>query len=366
MKNKYYSLDRILSQAPDARYYMMIGQRSNGKTYACLKHCLEEYFEKGSQFAIIRRWREDFKGKRGQSMFAGLVENGVIEDLSEGMFTGVEYYRNAWYFANYDEDGKAKKAPDPFAYAFALTEMEHDKSTSYPNIRNVFFDEFLTKGYYLPDEFIVFCNVLSTIIRDRDDVKVFMCANTVSKYNPYAEDMGLHKFNEMQPGDLDIYQFGESALQVAVEFTDMPAKKKASDVYFAFDKPELDMIKGQGTTWELSLYPTCPVKILPKHIRFVYFIRFNHHIYQCEICRVDNMNFTYIHKKSTDIKDEDKDIIFQQEYDARPNIQRFINKPNSNLHKKIWTYFAFDNVYYQDNSVGDAIEQYLNWCHTNA
>ena len=52
--------------------------------------------------------------------------------------------------------------------------MEHDKSNSYPSINTVIFDEFLTRRFYVPDEFILFMNVLSTIIRLRDNVKIFM------------------------------------------------------------------------------------------------------------------------------------------------------------------------------------------------
>ena len=61
----------------------------------------------------------------------------------------------------------------PFCYAFALSELEHDKSTAYPNVTTVLFDEFLSRKSYLPDEFVLFMNTLSTIIRERDNVKIY-------------------------------------------------------------------------------------------------------------------------------------------------------------------------------------------------
>ena len=60
MKPKYYSLDNILKK--NARYNMIFGERSNGKTYSVLDYAVKEYFKTGNQLAVLRRWREDFKG----------------------------------------------------------------------------------------------------------------------------------------------------------------------------------------------------------------------------------------------------------------------------------------------------------------
>ena len=45
MTMKYYSLKPILKRK--AVYNVIIGERSNGKTFACLKLALENYFTKG-------------------------------------------------------------------------------------------------------------------------------------------------------------------------------------------------------------------------------------------------------------------------------------------------------------------------------
>ena len=64
----------------------------------------------------------------------------------------------------------------------------------------------------------MFANVLSTIIRHRNDVKIFMLANTVNKYCPYFKEMGLKHITEMKQGSIDIYTYGSSDLRVAVEY----------------------------------------------------------------------------------------------------------------------------------------------------
>ena len=69
------------------------------------------------------------------------------------------------------------------------------------NNPNILFDEFITRSMYLPDEFVIFTNVLSTIIRDRNNVKIFMCGNTVNKYCPYYKEMGLNNVS-IDPKDM--------------------------------------------------------------------------------------------------------------------------------------------------------------------
>ena len=358
MKTKYYSLKNILSK--NCIYNMIFGERSNGKTYAALKYGLENFCRDGSQTAIIRRWREDFTGKRGQTMYDALVSNGEIERLTSGEYTSVYYYGSRWFLCRYDEDGKRIQHDKPFAYGFALSSMEHDKSTSYPDITTIVFDEFLTRTMYIPDEFVLFMNTISTIIRHRTDVKIFMLGNTVNKYCPYFKEMGLSHIKEMQPGDIDIYQYGNSDLTVAVEYTRPNKQGKESDMYFAFDNPKLSMIT--GGSWEIDIYPHCPVKYKPKDVLFTYFIEFSGDLLQCEIIQHEDLCFTFIHRKTTDLKDPDNDIIYSPEYDPRSNWKRKITKPRTAIETKIAEHYNRDKVFYADNEVGEIVRNYLLWC----
>ena len=144
MKEKYYSLTNILSKNAD--YNAIIGERSNGKTYAVLKRIIEKYSEKNIQGALIRRWADDFKGKRGASMFDALVSNNEISKATKGMWTDVYYFSSRWYMCKYDDEGNRTLDDKPFCFGFALTGMEHDKGTSFPGIGNILFDEFITRS----------------------------------------------------------------------------------------------------------------------------------------------------------------------------------------------------------------------------
>lgn len=357
-KSDFYSLTKILKLG--CQYNMIFGERSNGKTFACLEYAIMNFAKSGKQTAYIRRYREDFVGKRGEQLCAS--HGDIVKEVTNGEYDGVSYYAKKWYFSKFDPDlGKSVRSETPFMFGFALSEMEHDKSTSYPDVTTVVFDEFMTRGAYLRDEFVCFMNVLSTIIRHRDDVTIFMLGNTVNKYCPYFVDMGLGHIADMEPGKIDVYTYGSSQLKVAVErCANNKKKKKASDMYFAFDNPALEMITGGA--WEIDIYPHLPERYKQSQVCYRYFIEFNDQILQCEIVDGDNGVFTYIHNKSTRLKDNPEDLIYSEEYSVKPNHRRNITKPMLPIEHKIWSMFKADKVFYQDNEVGELVRNYLMVC----
>ena len=356
---KYYSLNKINKK--NATYNVIFGERSNGKTYATLKQALENYFDNGSQFAYIRRWSVDVQPKRMNNLFNAIIEDGYLEKLSGGKFTAIFYRTGRFYLCTYNDKGKPiYNEEDIIGYAFSLSENEHNKANSYPRVTTIIFDEFLTNKIYLPDEFILFMNTVSTIVRQRTNVKIYMLGNTVNKFCPYFKEMGLTNILSMKQGSIDLYTYGDSKLKVAVEYADSKKKFKKNNFYFAFNNPKLKMITGGA--WELNIYPHAPVKWTPKNIIFTYFIDFNDNIYQCEIINKDTNVFTYIHEKTTPIKNPDKDIIYTLDYNPKINYNVNILKPLTDYQNRITWFYTHDRVYYQDNNVGDAINNYLKIC----
>lgn len=363
-RSEHYDIRPILREK--AHYNLIIGERSNGKTYGALLETLKRYVKGGAEGAYLRRMQEDFVGKRGAGLFQPLVVNNEIEKLTNGKWTDVYYYASRWYLCKYEEGKKGNERitdSRPFMYGFALSQMEHEKGTGYPNVKTIIFDEFITRTAYLRDEFVLFMNTLSTIIRSRDDVQIFMLANTVNKYCPYFDEMGLRHIRDMKQGEIDVYQLKHQSgkvLRVAVEYCKPFEKGKKSDFYFAFDNQKLEMI----TTgiWEIDIYPHAPVKFRPKDVMFTYFIEFDGNLLQCEIVYVDDVTFTFIHRKTTPLKDEDNDLIYSQRYDPRPNWRRKITSPMLPVEHRIAEYYKADKIFYQDNEVGEVVRNYLLWC----
>lgn len=364
-KQKFYRLDKILETKAD--YCMIIGERSNGKTFSVLEYGLIKWYKSNfnESMGIIRRHDEDFKGDKGKEVFNGIIALDLISKITNKMFNSIYYYSRKWYLCRIDENGERKfTQQEPFAYAFAISGEEHHKSLSYPNITTILFDEFLTRSYYLPEEFVKFQNLLSTIIRLRDNVKIFMCANTINKYSPYFSEMGLYNIKNQKRGTIDTYTYGDSGLIVAVEYSDFPTKEKKSNKYFAFNNPKLEMIKNGG--WEIDIYPHLPYKYVPNEIIYIYFIVFDRDILQCEIIykSKEDLVFTFIHRKTTPIKNIDinNNIVFSQDINVDPKYRRFINKPIDKIGQKIYNQFISEKIFYQDNEIGEIVNNYLKWC----
>lgn len=360
---KYYSLSRIEDE--NALYNMIYGERSNGKTYAVLEKIIKNYASGKGTGAYIRRWEEDFAKGNAKNLFNAHVANNEIVRATKGEWSGVAYWQSCWYFTKENSHGETIRAKEPFCYKLSLTGMEHTKSISFPTVTTICFDEFLSRNGYLPDEFVIFMNVLSTIIRDRDNVKIYMLGNTVNYFCPYFKDMGITHIRNQKKGTIDVYRYGDSALTVAVEYADNPRKSKPSDKYFAFDNPELKMIT--SGEWEIALYPHLPVgyHIRPKDIKFIYFIEFEQDLLQCEIIMNKTENFTYIHRKTTPIKKPDKDIIFKADISPLFNRGKNMTHAANALQSKILWYYINEKVFYQDNDIGEIVRNYIQWCQHN-
>ena len=348
----------------NAPYNIIMSGRSDGKSFAVLEEILDNKLKKGKQGAIIRRWDLDFKRGRGQTMWQNLVSEQKLKGTG---WDNILFKNGCWWLAKFDKKLNTYKMDStPLCYALALADVEHAKSSSYPEVTTVLFDEFIPLGSYLPDEFVLFSNMLSTIIRKyRRDVKVYMCANTITWDSLYFKEMGLKRIKDMKQGTINVYGYGESDLKVAVEI--LPPVPNVgetnSDFYFAFDNPKLAMIRGEG--FEIGTHPHLPtwVQIKPCNIRRVFFIDYNDECVQGEIIHIDgNTDFLYFHTKTTPIKDENKDIIYSADCDPRRNWRRSILNPYDELGKRIYAYFQKEKVFFQDNTVGEDVMNYIKFC----
>ena len=361
-KFKFYDARHLLKDYPDAYYYMVIGERSNGKTYSTLDYCLEKYFKDGEQFAYIRRFGEDIRKKQLSNLFSGHIENGQVAKYSHGEWSSVDYTGNRFRLSRVSEDGSVEYSEEPIGYAFDLNSMEHYKSISFPKITTVVFDEFLSRQSYLPNEFLLFTNSLSTIIRLRKNVKIFMLGNTVNKYCPYFGEMGLTHIKEQKQGTVDVYNYSSTGLQVVVEYCASSDKHggKESDVYFAFDNPQLQMIT--SGSWEIAVYPHLPTKYKPKDIAANFFIEFDGEVLHGEIISTGTgAPFVFFHPKTTPIQDEERDIIYGQEPSCLPTRRIGFAHYDDSISRFVCKCLRENRIFYATNETGEILRNYIIW-----
>lgn len=372
-RTEFYSSENIRELG--CHYSVIMGERSNGKTYDAGKHMITEYYTAKClgelrQSVYLRRWKEDLTTVRCNSIFNSLMCNGYNENdiinITGGDYDSVVYKNKAWYLAKFNpDDGATIPDPDPFCFAVSMADAEHDKGRSYPYVHSIYFDEFIPmngNGGHLRDEFQIFTNTVSTIIRRKTDFNVYMMANTLNRQDMYFTEMGLYNIRNQQQGSIELYNYGETGLTVAVELCSKSAseKKEEVDKFFAFDSPQLQMITNGN--WSLEIYPHLPYKYKSTDVVGKFFISFDDFLLEAEIVQKYNDCFIYIHQKTTPIKNDDKELVYAQEYDPRPNWRRKITKAFSPGEKKILQLIQMEKVYYQDNQIGDVFKNYLEWC----
>ena len=212
-KIRYWNINPILSTKSDIN--LIIGQRSNGKTYGVCKYFLQQYKKTKKRFVYIRRWDEDIKGFRAEQLFMPLQNE--IESLFGSEYT-VVYYRHKYYLVN-----PAGVKVDIIGYAIALSQASHTKSVAYNDVGYILFDEFIQMAgeVALRDEMQKYENTLSTVIRQKQDVVIFLCANTVSKFSAYFTHYGFD-INKIEQGKIVTKEYPiddtKNILRVSLEY----------------------------------------------------------------------------------------------------------------------------------------------------
>ena len=264
----YYRLDRILQENAD--YNLIVGERGNGKSYAIQEYILMRYFKNGGQFFLMRRWMEDVKDSSAQNFLDGNLLT-KIKDMSNGRFTTV-IYRNRKYIAvNFDDKGKPIiDDSNTIGYVWDVSESERLKSQSFPRVENIVYEEFisLSERGYISDEITLFLHIVSTIVRDRTNVKVWLLGNTVNPYNPFFNHFGI-KGMELKQGEIWTKTDNITGCKVAVEFCEKRRKNDlygTSAKYYAFGDRNGVTDSIVTGAWQIPDYPTMRFK--PNESRF--------------------------------------------------------------------------------------------------
>ena len=104
----------------------------------------------------------------------------------------------------------------------ALSASTHYKSTQYPFVKNMIFEEFVTDGLYLQNECNLLMQLVSTVFRNRKDGKVFLIGNTISRVCPYFYEWELRGIPKQKQGTIENYYhtFDDTEIKISVEFAE--------------------------------------------------------------------------------------------------------------------------------------------------
>jgi len=259
-KSIYWNIKPILTTKSD--FNLVIGQRGNGKTYGCLAYFLRQYKKTKKRFCYIRRWEEDVKAYRMQQLFTPF--RNLIDELFGSEFE-IIYKNHKFLLVN----GNGT-CIDVLGYVLSISASSHTKSVAFVNVGYILYDEFIRMSgeQELRDEQSRMDNTLSTIIRgDNTSVKVFMLANTVSKYSPYFLRFGID-INKIKQGTIftkEIKLEDGQILKIALEYCEF--NKEASEKISKYTQNA--MIKsGEWEIPEVDEIPNIPGSVISEKLLF--------------------------------------------------------------------------------------------------
>lgn len=218
MKDIHYNLDNI--DKIGARYNLIYGERSNGKSYQ-VKHkkAVQKYIETGKRFILMRRWKEEITSEKIEQYF----QDVDVQKLTDNKYNCITQYRKRLYFSIYDnETGKTKRI-EHIGYSVALSTEQNYAGASYLDVEDIIFEEFMSRGIYMKNEPDKLMNFYATVDRKRLTTKLWLVGNTISMVCPYIHEWGLHKIvSSQKQGTIEIVEIPseleENPIKIAIEY----------------------------------------------------------------------------------------------------------------------------------------------------
>lgn len=187
VKQIHYNIDNI--DKIGARFNLIYGERSNGKSYQ-VKHKkgVEKYLKTGKRFILLRRWKEEITTEKIEQYFADVD----VAKLTNGEYNCITVYKKNLFLSKYDSETRKTKRGDKIGYVLALSTEQNYAGASYLDVEDIIFEEFMSRNIYLPNEANKLMNLYATVDRKRLIVRLWLVGNTISRVCPYINDWDLH------------------------------------------------------------------------------------------------------------------------------------------------------------------------------
>ena len=208
----YYDYDKLLSR--DFLIAFVISERGLGKTFGAKVAMLKQFLKTGEQFIYVRRYKTELDSSLA-TFWSDLQANGYFEDYDLKVV-------KSKLLTKFTCNGKV------CGFAVPLSTSNILKSTAFPKVKYIVFDEYLLPAggtyRYLKSEINLFLDLVETVFRLRDG-KVLMLGNALNVYaSPYFAYWNLDL-----PYGTEFKSYQNGAILVHYARNDeYRAKKKAS------------------------------------------------------------------------------------------------------------------------------------------
>lgn len=170
----FYDYDKLLSRN-DWLIAFVITCRGYGKTFGAKVAMLKQFLKTGEEFIYVRRYKTELDSSL-TTFWSDVQANGFFEDYDLRV-------KKSKLLTQFTCNGKV------CGYAVPLSTSNILKSTAFPKVKYIVFDEFLLPFggtyRYLKNEANLFLDLMETVFRLRDG-RVIMLGNLLNAYSsPY-------------------------------------------------------------------------------------------------------------------------------------------------------------------------------------
>lgn len=343
-----------------SKFNVLLSPRSKGKTTNIL--LLGLIFNKlyGTVLQYIRSSHDMITPSKAGSLFSVIQQNGYIEKLTDGKYNNIKLHWGSWYYTKVDDKGEIIEQSEEIMKMLSIDRAEKYKSSyNAPNGDFIIFDEFIGKIYY-PNEFVRFLDLFKTIQRDRISPIIFMLANTIDRESEYFNELEIYEeIHTLEMGeDIKVTTEKGTPIYIAILNNDDKLQNKQkiqNSLFYGFKNPRISSIT--GTDWAHVAYPHLPeVRTEDKIIDRRHYIKYSNRLINLELRFCNELGlYIYCHR-ATRIYDDS--IIYTNDNMIKNKQYRFLFG-HTNLDKKIFTLYNQNKWYYQNNTIGSQVNNYI-------
>lgn len=355
-----YDISDILPLGNEAlKWYIITSERSVGKTTNILLIGMIMNALYGTVIQLVRH--HIAKASYYETLFDTICayNNGqYIKKLTNGEYNSVTYHWKNFYYSINDEKGKKIRSETPFCVSLASDEC-YNLCSFYeaPKGDWIILDECFNETNR-PEEFVHFCHLLKTIVRDRMSDKIILLGNNLDINNIWYRQLMIHnEIRKMKKGEYKIvYTPEKMPIFVLFQENRMPEKRKIFNrSHFGFANPQLNAITGNGN-WNVKQYPL--TRMLNNREELMRGIFFSYHddLYlECEFLKSDSGIYLAIHPTLEGTAREGQ-IIYTLRF---PRREKEILFGYDKLSKRILNFIVSKRITFSDNETGDLFQKFI-------
>lgn len=266
---QYIDINPIVEKAKELNcpFIAIIGGKGTGKTWGCVDFALKDFYKpaSGRPFYYVRRYDKTFT----PSLIGNLVNSHRqdIINLSKGKYNTSYLFGKTFKVANESETAngeRKRKYVKDIAFCRSLNNVETETGDDKGDISCIIYDEFLTRGNELKDEFLKLNILHNNCTRNRTDrfIPFFLLGNTVSRDSEVAEHFGIRMRNIKR--GLNIFTNSKGQARIILYYTPETSKnvEAAATYYDRFENDHINMISSGD--WVLGSYNIASYDMLYK------------------------------------------------------------------------------------------------------